>query len=121
MKQVYAKLEFLNIKPPFRWFLLDRCMQDFFLNLTKIIESNTRIYWSIIFGVAACLLLYIAEIFHVDHIITLLNTKDQQILAATIDPITDRYGWARMAIIVAAVLWANWEFLKAKKKLGLKP
>ena len=40
-------------------------MQQFFLNLTRIVENNARIYLSIIFGIALCLLLFVAEAVHV--------------------------------------------------------
>ncbi len=100
-------------------FLLGECMKDFFLNFTKIVETNPRIYWSIIFGIAACLLLFIAEIVHVDQVISALNTKDRQILNAAIEPITQKYQWSRILVMVMAIFWANWEYLKAKKKLGL--
>ncbi len=30
----------------------------FFLNFTRIVENNPRIYWSIIFGIAGCLVLF---------------------------------------------------------------
>lgn len=94
-------------------------MNDFILNFTKIVESNTRIYWSILFGIAACLLLYLAEIVHVDQIMTALNTKDQQLLRAAIEPITQQYQWARIMTMLAAVVWSSWEYSKAKKKLSL--
>lgn len=94
-------------------------MNDFLLNFTKIVESNTRIYWSILFGIAACLVLYIAEIVHIDQVIAALNTKDQQILRAAIEPITQQYKWGRIMAMVAAVLWSSWEYSKAKKKLRL--
>lgn len=100
-------------------FLLGECMKDFFLNFTKIVEMNPRIYWSIIFGIAACLLLFIAEIVHVDQVISALNTKDRQILNAALEPITQKYQWSRILVMVMAIFWANGEYLKAKKKLGL--
>jgi hypothetical protein len=51
-------------------FLLDMSMKAFFLNFTRIVETNPRIYWSILFGIAACLVLYVAEIVHIDQVIT---------------------------------------------------
>ena len=80
---------------------MDGYMNDFLLNFTKIVESNTRIYWSILFGIAACLVLYIAEIVHIDQVIAALNTKDQQILRAAIEPITQQYKWGRIMAMVS--------------------
>lgn len=94
-------------------------MNDFLLNFTKIVESNTRIYWSILFGIAACLVLYVAEIVHIDQVIAALNTKDQQILRTAIAPLNEQYKWARIIAMVTAVVWSSWEYSKAKKKMGL--
>ena len=46
--------------------------KEFFLNLTRIIEANPKIYLSIIVGVAGCLVLFIAEAVHIQKIIELL-------------------------------------------------
>ena len=48
--------------------------KEFFLNLTRIIEANPKIYLSIIVGVAGCLVLFVAEAVHIQKIIELLNT-----------------------------------------------
>ena len=100
-------------------FLLDMSMKAFFLNFTRIVETNPRIYWSILFGIAAWLVLYVAEIVHIDQVITALNTKDQQMLRAAIAPLNEQYKWARIMAMVTAVVWSSWEYSKAKKKLGL--
>jgi hypothetical protein len=67
-------------------FLLKGCLdisvmkKEFFLNLTRIIEANPKIYLSIIVGIAGCLVLFVAEAVHIQKIIELLNTKDQAVL-----------------------------------------
>jgi uncharacterized iron-regulated protein len=61
----------------------------------------------------------VAEVVHIDQVIAALNTKDQQILRAAIEPIMSQYKWGRIFAMVAAVLWSSWEYSKAKKKLGL--
>ncbi|WP_180183437.1 hypothetical protein [Acinetobacter sp. YH01020] len=94
-------------------------MKDFFLNFTRIVENNPRIYWSIIFGIAGCLVLFVVEIVHVQNILADLHTKDQNLMRAVIEPISSQYKWSRIVVIVAAVLWSNFEYLKSKKKLGL--
>ena len=94
-------------------------MKDFFLNFTRIVENNPRIYWSIIFGIVGCLMLFIAEIVHVQNILADLQTTDQNLMRAAIEPISQQYKWSRIVVIIAAVLWSNFEYLKSKKKLGL--
>ena len=64
--------------------------KEFFLNLTRIIEANPKIYLSIIVGIAGCLVLFVAEAVHIQKIIELLNTKDQVVLRAAIEPIADK-------------------------------
>ena len=91
-------------------------MNDFLLNFTKIVESNTRIYWSILFGIAACLVLYIAEIVHIDQVIAALNTKDQQILRAAIAPLNEQYKWARIMAMVTVVVGPVGNTVKPRKK-----
>lgn len=100
-------------------FLLDMSMNAFFLNFTRIVEANPRIYWSIIFGLAACLALFVAEIVHIQVIINELNTKDQNVLAEAILPLATKYKWSRILVIALAIFWSNMEYLKAKKQLGL--
>jgi hypothetical protein len=60
-----------------RLFGHQRNEKEFFLNLTRIIEANPKIYLSIIVGIAGCLVLFVAEAVHIQKIIELLNTKDQ--------------------------------------------
>lgn len=94
-------------------------MQNFFLNLTRILENNTRIYWSIIFGLLACVALYIAEAVHVQLIVNELNTQDQTLLRATIQPLVGHYTTARWSVFGLAVLWSGIEYFKSKKFLNL--
>jgi hypothetical protein len=61
--------------------------KEFFLNLTRVIEANPKIYLSIIVGIAGCLMLFVAEAVHIQKIIELLNTKDQVVLRAAIEPL----------------------------------
>lgn len=92
-------------------------MQKFFLNLTRILENNTRIYWSIIFGLFCCVALYIAEAVHVQVVVNDLNTQDQAVLRASIEPLVARYGIARWVVFILAVLWSVAEYFKSKKTL----
>ncbi|OTG86638.1 hypothetical protein B9T31_06430 [Acinetobacter sp. ANC 4558] len=94
-------------------------MKDFFLNFTRIIEHNPKIYWSIIVGIVLCLVLFIVEVIQIQNLIAQLNTHDQVILKNAIEPLTQKYKWARVLIIIMAVFIANYEYLKTKKKLGL--
>ncbi|ALH94297.1 hypothetical protein [Acinetobacter equi] len=94
-------------------------MKDFFLNSTRIIESNPRIYWSIIIGIAVCLISFIGEAVYIQNLAESLATKDQTILKEAIYPITQKFKWFRIVIIILTVFWANFEYLKTKKKLGL--
>lgn len=94
-------------------------MQEFFLNFTKIVEKNAKVYWSIILGIVSCLILFVVEAFHVQNMIAALNSTDQQVLRAAIEPITQRYTWARVALILLSIVWANWEYRKTKRVLGL--
>lgn len=101
-------------------FLLDNDdMKDFILNFTRIIEANPKIYWSIIFGIAICLGLFIAEAIHIQNLVTQLATTDQNILKQNIQPVTQIYTWARILVIVIAIFISNYQYLKTKKKLGL--
>lgn len=94
-------------------------MQEFFLNFTKIVENNAKVYWSIIIGIVSCLMLFVAETFHVQNLISTLNSTDQQVLRAAIEPITQRYTWARAVLILLCIIWANIEYRKTKQALGL--
>ncbi|MCT8090651.1 hypothetical protein H0920_14075 [Acinetobacter sp. C_4_1] len=94
-------------------------MKAFFLNSTRILEHNTKIYWSIIFGIAACLILFIAEAVHIQNFMATLNTQDQNALYAAIQPLTQRYSYSRYLVLVLALLWTVYEYISTKKKLGL--
>ncbi len=98
-------------------------MKSFFLNSTRIVEANPKVYWSIIAGVVACLVLFIAEIVHIQQIVDALNTRDQGVLGAAIEPVAQLYHWARIAIIIIIIImliWSSVEYTKTKNKLGLK-
>lgn len=94
-------------------------MKIFFLNLTCIIEANAKIYLSIIFGIALCLLLYVAEAVHVQNFAASLNSNDQQMLREAIQPITERYTLTRYLVIILSVVWSSYAYISTKKKLGL--
>ncbi len=94
-------------------------MQTFFLNLTRILENNTRIYWSIIFGLFGCVALYIAEAVHVQLLVNDLNTQNQSLLRAAIEPVVGYYATARWGVFSGAVVWSGIEYFKSKKSLNL--
>lgn len=94
-------------------------MKDFFLNSTRIVEKNARIYWSIIFGLALCMMLFVAEAVHVQNLLTVLNTTDQNVMREAIEPLAQRYRYSRYVIIILAVVWSSYEFTSTKRKLGL--
>jgi uncharacterized membrane protein YqhA len=94
-------------------------MKAFFLNLTRIIEANPRIYISIIVGIVGCCILFVAEAVYVQKIVELLNTKDQALLRAAIEPIADKYTVARSLLLVFSFIWSGYEYFLTKKKLGL--
>lgn len=95
-------------------------MKAFFINLTRILEENSKLYWSVIAGIAGCLALYFAEIIHIQRLLTHLNPTDMSIQRTILEPIAQRYQWARILVICLAVVWANWEYFKTKKSLNLK-
>lgn len=94
-------------------------MKDFFLNFTKILETNPKIYWSVIVGIVACLILYIAEIVHIQNILGQMNGQEATVIRAVIDPIVQRYQWSRVLFIVLALIWSNFQYRKTKKMLNL--
>lgn len=94
-------------------------MKDFFLNLTRIIESNAKIYWAIIFGIACCLLLYIAEVVHMQSLADALNASDPAVSGKIFSTLAHRYGLTRWLVMVLFVLWSVYEYRKTKKNLGL--
>lgn len=94
-------------------------MKDFFLNFTKILETNPKIYWSVIVGIVACLILYIAEIVHIQNILGQMQGQDVQLIRAVIDPIAQRYQGSRIALIIVALIGAIFQYRKTKKMLNL--
>ena len=92
-------------------------MKDFFLNLTRIIESNAKIYWAIIFGIACCLLLYIAEIIHMQSLAEMLKASAAS--GEVFGVIARRYNLARGLVMVLFIVWSVYEYQTTKKKLGL--
>ena len=94
-------------------------MKNFILNFTRIVEKNPKVYWSIILGVVGCLVLFVAEAFHVQHILTVLNSTDRQAMENAAAPIVSTYKWCRVFLLLAMVLWANFEYSKTKKSLNL--
>ena len=94
-------------------------MKDFFLNFTKILETNSKIYWSIIAGIVACLILYIAEIIHIQSIYPHISSQGSTVVRAVIDPIAQRYQWVRIGMILIALIASNFQYRKTKKMLNL--
>lgn len=94
-------------------------MKAFFLNLTHIIETSPKIYISLIVGIAGCCMLFVAEAVHVQKIVELLNTKDQAVLRAAIEPISDRYSRTRWLLLLISFIWSGYAYHTTKKKLGL--
>jgi hypothetical protein len=94
-------------------------MKAFFLNLTRIIETSPKIYISLIVGIAGCCMLFVAEAVHVQKIVELLNTKDQAVLRAAIEPISDRYSLTRWLLLLMSFIWSGYAYHTTKKKLGL--
>ena len=94
-------------------------MKDFFLNFTKILETNSKIYWSIIAGIVACLILYIAEIIHIQSIYPHISSQGSTVVRAVIDPIAQRYQWVRIGMILIALIASNIQYRKTKKMLNL--
>lgn len=94
-------------------------MKAFFLNFTLALEKNPKIYWSVIVGIALCLALYIAEIIHIQTLFSGIQSQDPTVVRAMIDPITQRYHWGRVTVIILAVIWAYIQYFKTKKSLHL--
>lgn len=93
-------------------------MKTFVLNLTKMIETNPRIYASIIAGLVSCLLLLIAEAIHIQNIVTMVASQDQEQLGKVIRPLAQRYDWTRYLILVISIVWCVYEYKSTKKRLG---
>lgn len=101
-------------------FLLSKwIMKTFVLNLTKIVESNPKIYASIIVGLVGCLILLITEAVHIQSVVQALATKDQSLLRDVVRPLTQRYSLSRYVLIIASIVWSVFEYKASKKKLGL--
>lgn len=94
-------------------------MKAFFLNLTKIVERNPRVYFVIIAGIALCLMLFIAEAVHIQKLAEVANTKNQTVLREILQPVASRYTWSRSLVIVLMLFWSHVEYRKTKKQLGL--
>ena len=94
-------------------------MKDFFLNFTKILETNSKIYWSIIVGIVTCLVLYVAEIIHIQSIYPHISSLDSTVVRTIIDAIAQRYQWGRIAVILIALIASIFQYRKTKKILNL--
>ena len=94
-------------------------MKDFFLNFTKILETNSKIYWSIIVGIVTCLVLYVAEIIHIQSIYPHISSLDSTVVRTIIDAIAQRYQWGRIAVILIALIASIFQYRKTKKMLNL--
>lgn len=94
-------------------------MKDFFLNLTHIIETNKKIYWAIIFGIAACLLLFIAEVVHMQSLAETLKANDPSVSKEIFSVIAHRYSLTRWLVMALFIVWSIYEYKSTKKKLGL--
>ena len=94
-------------------------MQALILNFTRILEKNPKIYASLIAGIVLSLMLFVAEAVHIQNLVESLATEDQSILRAAIEPISDRYTWARVLLLLIAIVWSSYEYNKTKKALGL--
>ena len=94
-------------------------MKEFFLNLTRIVEANPRVYFAIIAAIVLSLMLFIAEAVHIQTVANALQTRDQVQLTEVLQPLTTRYAWSRAFIIVVMIFWSIWEYRKTKQQLGL--
>jgi len=94
-------------------------MNNFFLNFTKILEANSKVYWIIILGIVACLFLYIIEIFHIQNILTHLEGESSQTIRAHIEPLTQGYQWTRIVLVFIALYCSHFQYRKTKKALDL--
>ena len=94
-------------------------MKTFILNLTKMIETNPRIYAGIIVGLVGCLVLLIAEAVHIQSVVTRLATEDQAMLREVIRPLTQRYDFSCYFLLIVAIARSIYEYKATKKTLGL--
>ncbi|SEM21602.1 hypothetical protein [Acinetobacter sp. DSM 11652] len=93
-------------------------MKDFFLNFSKIVESNSKVYWAIIAGILLCVASYIVEIFHVQNIIAAIEPDSRDQLKQVIPAITNKYTVLRAIIVVLAIAWSIKEYRKTQKLLA---
>ena len=94
-------------------------MKAFFLNLTRIVENNPRVYFALIAGIAACLMLFIAEAAHIQKLAEAAQTQDQAALREILQPVASRYTWSRILALAVMIFWSSAEYRKTKKQLGL--
>lgn len=94
-------------------------MKDFFLNFSKIVESNSKVYWAIIAGILLCVASYIVEIFHVQNIIAAIEPDSRDQLKQVIPAITNKYTVLRAIIVVLAIAWSIKEYRKTQKLLAV--
>lgn len=93
-------------------------MKDLFLNFSKIVESNSKVYWAIIAGILLCVASYIVEIFHVQSIIAAIDPDSRDQLKQVIPAITSKYTVIRVIIVVLAIAWSIKEYRKTQKLLA---
>lgn len=94
-------------------------MKDFFLNFSKIVESNSKVYWAIIAGILLCVASYIVEIFHVQNIIAAIEPDSRDQLKQVIPATTNKYTVLRAIIVVLAIAWSIKEYRKTQKLLAV--
>ena len=94
-------------------------MQNFLLSFTRILEKNPKVYASIIAGIVLCLVLFVAEAIHIQTLVESLATDNQNILREAVQPLSDRYTWSRILLLIVAFIWSSFEYSKTKKDLGL--
>ena len=75
--------------------------------------------YSVLIILSVFSMLFVAEAVHVQKIVELLNTKNQTILRAAIEPISDKYTLARSVLLIFTFIWSAYEYRSTKKKLGL--
>lgn len=97
--------------------VLDAAMKDFFLNLTQVLESNSKIYWSIIVGIVLCLVLYVTEIIHIQSVYPHLPKQDPTVVRTVIDAIAQKYQWVRIGVMILAVLMSVVQYRSTRKRL----
>jgi hypothetical protein len=104
-----------KLKPPLGGFFMESDVKTFFLNFSRIIESNPKVYWSIIVGIVACVFLFIAEIIHVQHVVNSLAPNSREQLAEIIPPLSQKYTWSRVMCILLAIFGSIYQYRKTKQ------